>query len=890
MKRLSTISLLLILVLSLFSCEEPVVPVSSIILNSETLTLTEGEEFKLIATVSPSNATDKSVAWSSSDATIASVKDGVVTAVNVGAATITVRSLSSAAKATCFVTVRPRGIAVESIVLSQSEATMIIGDELVLRAMVKPDNATDKTVRWSSSDTNVATVDQGGKITALNVGLSLVSASAGNTSAYCTIIVEKTISYLTFISEGTTTISVDNREGDKTGPFYPTLYYSRDAISWTEWDLEPIVFSRNSPLFICGDNPNGFGGTNTFISTGDHFSIIGNIMSLIDRDDPQYNIEQASCFAFLFSNCTGLTSAPDLPASKLDMSCYHSMFLNCTNLMSAPKLPATTLADFCYMNMFKGCTGLTVAPELPAATMAVQCYSNMFQDCTRLLKAPDLHATLLARSCYSGMFSGCTNLVTAPALPATTLADFCYGPMFSDCTNLEYAPELPATVLTKGCYNNMFRGCIRLTQSPELPATTIADGCYYCMFDGCINLSTAPEVLPAQKMENQCYAFMFRNCESLEKAPYLPGTTMAAECYASMFSGCKSLTEAPVLPSLSLAEDCYGGMFSGCVNLMSAPELPASTLKTRCYSAMFFNCTSLKKAPDLNAETLAEQCYRSMFAGCNNLSYVKCLAKDISANDCTLYWLEYVSYSGDFIKATGMKDWGTGQNGIPEGWMIYDSEKMYTIDIMKREIMRYLDTYEMTYSYIDELHNPMRFSGPIVLYKYIGPRKVFSNTSAPNTFYLEDATSDFFNAEVSPRMTITPTAADSLIVFNSIVDFYKVVADINTNAVPLLKFISINNDGSLSINYIRADKMLYPGIEMKQSDIYFRERGLYYLSVYDNKGFNNIDEDIAEVANYYDAFSNVIDLFLHFIGEGKLDSSLYDMDDEKYSITQLIDY
>ena len=72
---------MLVLLLSLFSCEEPVVKVSSIVLNSETLEMTEGETFKLTATVSPDNATDKTVIWSSSNASIASIEAGLVTAV-----------------------------------------------------------------------------------------------------------------------------------------------------------------------------------------------------------------------------------------------------------------------------------------------------------------------------------------------------------------------------------------------------------------------------------------------------------------------------------------------------------------------------------------------------------------------------------------------------------------------------------------------------------------------------------------------------------------------------------------------------------------------------------------------------------------------------------------
>ena len=60
--------------------------------------------------------------------------------------------------------------------------------------------------------------------------------------------------------------------------------------------------------------------------------------------------------------------------------------------------------------MFSGCTGLTQAPELPATQIAEHCYEGMFSGCTALTQAPVLPATQLAEDCYSSMFSGCTNL------------------------------------------------------------------------------------------------------------------------------------------------------------------------------------------------------------------------------------------------------------------------------------------------------------------------------------------------------------------------------------------------------------------------------------------------------------------------------------------------
>ena len=84
----------------------------------------------------------------------------------------------------------------------------------------------------------------------------------------------------------------------------------------------------------------------------------GNIMSLIDRYAETTTIPGAYCFAHLFESCTGLTTAPQLPATTLKPYCYASMFSGCTGLTSAPALPATTLEKDCYNRMFYYCTKL----------------------------------------------------------------------------------------------------------------------------------------------------------------------------------------------------------------------------------------------------------------------------------------------------------------------------------------------------------------------------------------------------------------------------------------------------------------------------------------------------------------------------------------------------
>ena len=202
-----------------------------------------------------------------------------------------------------------------------------------------------------------------------------------------------------------------------------------------------------------------------------------NVMSMLRTNDfATYNTVVGRAFLNLFSGCTSLTKAPELPATTLADLCYEYMFRNCTSLTKAPELPATALSIFCYDNMFSGCKSLTEAPVLPATTLVDRCYYGMFSGCTSLTKAPELPATKLANNCCDSMFEGCASLTKAPELPATALSIFCYGHMFKGCTSLTKAPVLPATTLGDYCYHYMFNGCSSLNEVRCQMPSTISSG------------------------------------------------------------------------------------------------------------------------------------------------------------------------------------------------------------------------------------------------------------------------------------------------------------------------------------------------------------------------------------------------------------------------------
>lgn len=125
----------------------------------------------------PEDAENQSVTWKSSATEVAEVNEGVVTAVSVGTATITVTTLDGSYSASCEVIVEKGTIYVSGITLDQTEISLTPGESSKLTATVTPPDATDASVVWSSGDENVATVDNTGKVTAVGKGETIITAT-----------------------------------------------------------------------------------------------------------------------------------------------------------------------------------------------------------------------------------------------------------------------------------------------------------------------------------------------------------------------------------------------------------------------------------------------------------------------------------------------------------------------------------------------------------------------------------------------------------------------------------------------------------------------------------------------------------------------------------------
>ena len=174
------------------------IPIADVALNRTSATITEGDILNLTATVLPENTTEsKNIGWSSSNNDIATVDStGKVTAKQAGTVVITATS-SNGKTASCTITVEKKEIPITEVVLNKTSAAVDEGETIKLIATVYPENTTNgKSIKWSSNNNTVVTVDLMGNVTAKKAGTAIITATSENgVSASCTITVNKKDTY-----------------------------------------------------------------------------------------------------------------------------------------------------------------------------------------------------------------------------------------------------------------------------------------------------------------------------------------------------------------------------------------------------------------------------------------------------------------------------------------------------------------------------------------------------------------------------------------------------------------------------------------------------------------------------------------------------------------------
>ena len=229
------------------------IAVTKVSLNNTEISLVEDEQFTLTATVEPTNATDPSITWSSSNTDIATVSaSGVVKAVKAGTAIITAQG-ADGKSATCSVTVTAKYIAVTKVSLNKTEISLVEDEQFTLTATVEPTNATDPSITWSSSNPEVATVENG-VVAAITEGEAIITAGVTDeVSATCKVIVTAKLIPVIYVDrielEPTEVTEEEGTEFTLIATVYPEDA-TNPEVEWESSDEEIVTVSENGECKI----------------------------------------------------------------------------------------------------------------------------------------------------------------------------------------------------------------------------------------------------------------------------------------------------------------------------------------------------------------------------------------------------------------------------------------------------------------------------------------------------------------------------------------------------------------------------------------------------------------------------------------------------------------
>lgn len=289
------------------------IPVTSITLNKDELTLAVGEnETLLVSEVLPATATDKTVTWSSSKSSVASVNSstGVVTAHAVGGpVTITATANDgSGVTATCAVTVVSARVDVTGVTLNKTATTLFVGETETLTATIAPADATNKNVVWTSSDDAVASVDEDGVVTANAVGTATITATSEENEgikATCTVTVNPVVVTGVTLNKTSTSIMFGSTE-TLTATVAPANATNKN-VTWTSSNTSVATVSEGviTPVSV---------GTTTITVTTEDQDMTATCDVTITQNNVKPSLTE-EVFEETFANVTG-TGAADV--SKFD--------------------------------------------------------------------------------------------------------------------------------------------------------------------------------------------------------------------------------------------------------------------------------------------------------------------------------------------------------------------------------------------------------------------------------------------------------------------------------------------------------------------------------------------------------------------------------------------
>ena len=654
---------------------------TSVSLNKTSATVTEGNTLQLTATVLPTNATNRTVTWKSSNTSVATVSSGgLVTAKSPGSATITATTTDGTnLSATCALTVQQNIVYATSISLNKTSVTVTEGNTLQLTATVLPTNATNRTVTWKSSNTSVATVNSSGLVTAKSPGSATITATTTdgtNLSASCAVTVQQNIIYATSISLNKTSATMtQGNTMQLTATVLPTNATNR-TVTWKSSNTSVATVSSSG--LVAAKSP---GSATITATTTDGTNLSANCYVTVESGSSESTIisfvdprVKALCVQNWDTNGDGELSK----AEAATVTNLGTVFKNNSTITSFDELQYFTGLTSIGEYAFSCCWYLT-SITIPSSVTSIG--YDAFSSCSRLTGIT-IPSSVVSISNYAFDYcSGLTNITIPSSVTSIGAYAFrgCSGlasikvdsnnPKYDSRSNCNAIIHTSSNQLIVGCKNTVFLNSV----------TSIGDGA----FDGCTGLTnlTIPSSityigsaafnccsgLANVKVEsgnsqydsrNNCNAIIYTSSNRLVvgcKNTIIPNSVTTIGDYA--FNGCNDLTNLTIPNSVTsigsyVFDDCSGltsitipksvtsigiRVFEGCSGLTS--------MKVESGNSKYDSRNNCNAIIETNSNKLINGCKNTTipntvtsigedaFSGCNSLTSISIPASIISIGD-----------------------------------------------------------------------------------------------------------------------------------------------------------------------------------------------------------------------------------------------------------------
>ena len=720
MNKLEKIAIItLTIIFTVFLCvsckDDPAVLVTGVQLDKESMTLAAGNEKTLVATVTPENATNKKVTWTSSDTAVATVdQNGKVSGVAEGETTITVTTEDGGKTATCKVTVGT--VHVTGVTLSEESTTVNIGTPKKLVATVSPEDASDKAVKWSSSKKEIATVDEDGVVTGLKEGTATITVTTEDGGFTDTCEVTVVFVHVTGVALDETSTTVNIGTPKKLIATISPEDASDKSVKWTSSNTSVATVDKNG---VVSGQANGEATITATTVDGGFKATCEVTVETVAVESVSLNKHNCAIAPTKTETlvATVLPNNASYPAVTWQSNNTDVATVNYSGVVTAKAKGTATITVKSQSDPTKSDTCTVIVPEFNINESDIVVYKNTPveltvtkypEDATVTWTSSDTTIATVDAGVVTAIATGYATITASITVDSTVFSDTCevavagialdkktmaLGTGQADTLTATVIPSTAgtvtwesnntdvATVTTNGVVAAVSEGTATITASITIGTVEYSDTCVVTVTDS-KKLPLTLEFLEEGNVTltkqgnpgDVYYSLDFGNTKTI--ASFDTPIPVPAGGKISFYRDLAN--DLTVGNYFTITNNNYCYVYGNVMSLIDSVNYEsATTVYAYAFNSLFMWNENIINHENLDlilpATTLATGCYQLMFNSCSRLSRITCLATNIEATNCLAYWMNNAGFytGGVFYRNESLDNTNDiWYHQIPKYWSI----------------------------------------------------------------------------------------------------------------------------------------------------------------------------------------------------------------------------